>query len=195
MLPYCVLDITNIVYIHRQGKRWSDQWFSLPRNIANHILRVVEHDMKPLCNQANNGQQEVSLWKPSNSAKLFEFMIFEAIQKYVDLENEKVDYMNRSTQQQRYLKSFLNPNKNKNHQYHQPQQYRRPRYEVIDLRLPRLVSRYLNKTEANSWNGLKHNMKEVKLKCKACLWFVNRDDCVAMTLGTDENSYIYPFKL
>jgi hypothetical protein len=49
MVPYCVLDLENTVYISRQQKRWSDQWFVLPRRIAETFLDIVYHDLAPYC--------------------------------------------------------------------------------------------------------------------------------------------------
>lgn len=175
MIPYCVLDITNIVYIHRQRKRWSDQWFSMPRFIADHVLKVIDHDMKPYCFKTIS---QLSMWKHPNSTKLYEYMIFDAIQKYVNLGNEFEMISQQQSSQEESSHSSLS--------------LRQQRYDVIDLRLPRMLSRYLNKTEASiSKNGGKRSMKEVKLKCEAGLWFVNRNECMEMCLGVDENKYIY----
>ena len=44
MVPYCILDIAHVAYISLQhGGRWSDQWFSIPRKLANTFMRMLDY--------------------------------------------------------------------------------------------------------------------------------------------------------
>jgi hypothetical protein len=231
MVPHCVLDVRNHVYIHRQkestkkvGKRLSDQWFSLPRSIAQHVLSVVYVDMKPIClseerREGRSGGGGVSYWKPLNSSALFEYMIFDAIEKYTRLENYKRS--KRATSGENSLRSKMNG-----------QQYANPgavvaagtttntklipppttatatiatttttttttatmssitKMSIIDLKLPRVLSRYIDKTESKLYRGSKHSMKEALLKCKRELDFVSKKHCTDFMLGMDEDKFI-----
>ena len=86
MLPYCALDIKHVAYISRQQKRWSDQWFMLPRSLAQTVLSVVHSDIKPYCVESKHTHRIDNSENTSHVRRkgslMFEEMVFKAIERH-----------------------------------------------------------------------------------------------------------------
>ena len=84
MVPNCILNITHRGYIgHQPGRRWSDQWFMLPRQLAEFVFQSVRYDLRPHCQQPNHGSGEqptLVLW--SKGLPPFEEQIFDSMKKH-----------------------------------------------------------------------------------------------------------------
>ena len=76
MVPHCVLDVKNVALISRQELRWSDQWFVLPRAVAQRTLDVANRGLKPHC-AGGAGSKNVNISKIRKAGSPpFEDMIF-----------------------------------------------------------------------------------------------------------------------
>jgi hypothetical protein len=77
MVPFCVLDVAHVAYISLQqhGGRWSDQWFSVPRKLANTFMRLLKHfKFHAFC-----AQGKLNLGISKHASIGFEDMIFEKL--------------------------------------------------------------------------------------------------------------------
>jgi hypothetical protein len=76
MPPYCALNLKTNAYISRQQKRWSDQWFALPRNLAQVFMHAVQTGLTPYCDHQRKPFFNNSKIRRSGSLP-YEEMIFE----------------------------------------------------------------------------------------------------------------------
>jgi hypothetical protein len=76
MPPYCALNLKTNAYISRQQKRWSDQWFALPRNLAQDFFHAVRTGLRPYCHYQRKPLVNCSKVRKSGSPP-FEEMIFD----------------------------------------------------------------------------------------------------------------------
>lgn len=76
MPPYCALNLKTNAYISRQQKRWSDQWFALPRSLAQVFLHAVQTGLTPYCDHQRKPFVNNSKIRKAGSLP-YEEMIFE----------------------------------------------------------------------------------------------------------------------
>jgi len=87
MVPHCLLNPTKIAYISRQQKRWSDQWFTMPRDLAQTFLEIVTTDFRPQCSFENKMNASKIRKFGDNS---FEESVFLFLKHHASNANKKV---------------------------------------------------------------------------------------------------------
>jgi len=86
MPPYCTLNLKTNAYISRQQKRWSDQWFALPRNLAEVFFHAVRTGLRPYCHYQRRPLVNCSKVRKSGSPP-FEEMIFDFLKSQASKNN------------------------------------------------------------------------------------------------------------
>jgi hypothetical protein len=77
MVPWCALNLRHQAYISRQQKRWSDQFFIIPRSVATLFMDIVETDLRPRCGKGDE-QAHVRI----DGSPPFEDMVFHCLKRY-----------------------------------------------------------------------------------------------------------------